>query len=100
MLNRKVAVVGMGGAFPTCKSITEFSSKLFANQSLVRTWDDTLPYKKQIRSSVSGFITEQEMDLEVVFGHNGSNYPEAYIDTLNRIPSANLATADVSSIWA
>jgi len=36
---RKVAVVGMGGAFPTCKSLDDFSNKLFSNQSLIREWD-------------------------------------------------------------
>ncbi|MDO8992457.1 MAG: beta-ketoacyl synthase N-terminal-like domain-containing protein, partial [Daejeonella sp.] len=64
---RKVAVVGMGGAFPTCKNLSEFSSKLFANKSLIRTFDDTMAYEKQVRSTVAGFITEPEMDLEVIW---------------------------------
>jgi 3-oxoacyl-[acyl-carrier-protein] synthase-1 len=35
---RKVAVVGMGGAFPACKNLEEFDRKLFSDQSLVREW--------------------------------------------------------------
>src|SRR3954463_5435750 len=101
MSNRKVAVVGMGGAFPACKDIAEFSSKLFTNKSLIRTWDETLAYGKQVRSNIAGFITEEEMGLEVVWNSSGGvNYPDAYIDTLNRIPPGNLATADVGSVWA
>ncbi|MEO8886985.1 MAG: beta-ketoacyl synthase N-terminal-like domain-containing protein [Mucilaginibacter sp.] len=99
MANRRVAVVGMSGAFPTCKDITEFSDKLFNNQSLIRTWDETLAYGKQIRSTVAGYITEAEMDLDVAWGPAGTNYPEAFIDKLGRIPVGNLATADISSIW-
>jgi 3-oxoacyl-[acyl-carrier-protein] synthase I len=100
MAGRKVAVVGMGGAFPACKDINDFSTKLFSNQSLIRSWDQALAYGKNIRSSVSGFITEQEMGLEVVYSSLAENYPETYIDTLNRIPDTNLATADVGCIWA
>lgn len=96
---RKVAVVGMGGAFPTCKNLSEFSSKLFANKSLIRTFDDTMAYEKQVRSTVAGFITEPEMDLEVIWDPFEGIYPETYVDKLNRIPDANLATSDVGSIW-
>jgi 3-oxoacyl-[acyl-carrier-protein] synthase-1 len=97
---RKVAVVGMGGAFPTCKDLSEFSSKLFANKSLIRTFDDAMAYEKQVRSTVAGFITEPEMDLEVIWDPMEGIYPETYIDKLNRIPDANLATSDVGSIWS
>lgn len=97
---RKVAVVGMGGAFPTCKNLSEFSSKLFANKSLIRTFDDAMAYEKQVRSTVAGFITEPEMDLEVIWDPMEGIYPETYIDKLNRIPDANLATSDVGSIWS
>jgi 3-oxoacyl-(acyl-carrier-protein) synthase len=97
---RKVAVVGMGGTFPTCKNLSEFSGKLFANKSLIRTFDDATAYEKQVRSTVAGFITEPEMDLEVIWDPMEGIYPETYIDKLNRIPDANLATADVGSIWS
>ena len=97
---RKVAVVGMGGAFPTCKSLDDFSNKLFSNQSLIREWDKAVSYGKQIRSMVSGYITELEMDLEAVEAPIAEHYPETYIDLLGRIPDANLSTADMGSIWA
>lgn len=97
---RKVAVVGMGGAFPTCRDISEFSSKLFANKSLIRKFDDALAYEKQVRSTVSGFITEQEMDLDVIWDPFEGTYPETYVDTLNRLSDGNLATSDVGSIWS
>jgi 3-oxoacyl-[acyl-carrier-protein] synthase-1 len=98
---RKVAVVGMGGAFPTCTGLPDFSNKLFANQSLIREWDKALAYGKNIRSSVSGFITEEEMGLEAIYSPLAeNNYPETYIDKLNRIPDGNLATADIGCIWA
>lgn len=97
---RKVAVVGMGGAFPTCKNLSEFSSKLFANKSLIRTFDQAMAYEKQVRSTVAGYITEEEMDLEVIWDPMEGLYPETYVDKLNRIPDANLATADVGSIWS
>lgn len=97
---RKVAVVGMGGAFPTCKNLTEFNSKLFANKSLIRTFDQAMAYEKQVRSTVAGYITEEEMDLEVIWDPMEGIYPETYVDKLNRIPDANLATADVGSIWS
>ncbi len=97
---RKVAIVGMGGAFPTCKNLDNFGDKLFSNQSLVREWDLALQYGKQMRSTVSGFISESEMGLEPVWAPATERYPETYIDTLGRIPDANLSTADVGSIWA
>jgi len=97
---KKVAVVGMGGAFPTCKDLSEFSSKLFANKSLIRTFDDAMVYEKQVRSTVSGFITENEMDLDIIWDSFGENYPETYVDRLDRLPAGNLATADVGSIWS
>ena len=96
---RKVAIVGMGGAFPDCANLAEFNEKMFAGKSLIREWEKATAYGKQIRSVVSGYITEAEMGLEVVYPP-GSEYPEAYIDTLNRIPDLNLSTADVGSIWA
>jgi len=99
VIGRKVAVVGMGGAFPTCKNLDEFDSKLFSNQSLIREWDLALQYNKQIRSTVSGFITEDEMDLEAVLAPIVERYPETYIDKLGRIPDGNLSTADLGSIW-
>ncbi|MEO5912079.1 MAG: beta-ketoacyl synthase N-terminal-like domain-containing protein, partial [Pelobium sp.] len=97
---RRVAVVGMGGAFPTCKSLDEFSQKLFSNQSLIRTWDVASAHGKNIRSVVAGFITEAEMNLEAIPSPLAADYPETYIDHLKRIPDMNLSTADVGSIWA
>ena len=73
---RKVAVVGMGGAFPTCKNLSEFTNKLFANQSLIRTFGEAMAYEKQVRSTVAGFITESEMDLEVIWDAMEGTYPE------------------------
>jgi 3-oxoacyl-[acyl-carrier-protein] synthase-1 len=96
---RKVAVVGMGGAFPTCSNLDEFNKKLFSNQSLIREWDKAAEHGKQIRSLVSGYISEEEMGLEVVLAPTAEGYPETYIDTLGRIPDANLSTADIGSIW-
>jgi 3-oxoacyl-[acyl-carrier-protein] synthase I len=98
---RRVAVVGMGGAFPTCTGLADFSNKLFSGKSLIREWDTALAHGKNIRSTVSGFITEEEMDLEPIYSSLASNnYPETYVDKLGRIPDGNLATADVGSIWA
>jgi len=100
MAERKVAVVGMGGAFPNCSNLDEFNRKLFSNQSLIRNWPEAEKHGKNIRSKVSGYITEDEMGLEAVPSSLVENYPETYIDKLDRIPAANLATADVGSIWA
>jgi 3-oxoacyl-[acyl-carrier-protein] synthase I len=97
---RKVAVVGMGGAFPTCTGLDDFRDKIFANQSLIREWPEVLKYDKKIRSTVAGFITEAEMDLEIIYSTLLQNYPETYVDKKNRIPNINLATADIGSIWA
>jgi len=41
---RKVAIVGMGGAFPDCADIAEFDRKLFAGQSLIREWPKAVSY--------------------------------------------------------
>ncbi|MES3017568.1 MAG: beta-ketoacyl synthase N-terminal-like domain-containing protein [Bacteroidota bacterium] len=97
---RRVAVVGMGGVFPTCKDIGEFSDKLFSNKSLIREWDKLKIYGKQIRASSCGFVTEAEMNLEAVYSDIVTSYPEVYIDHLERIPRINMATADIGSIWA
>lgn len=100
MDGRKVAVVGMGGAFPTCTNLNDFSNKLFSNQSLIREWDVAVARGKQIRSTVSGFITEAEMNLEVIYTPPNYFYPEVYSDVLKRIPEINLATSDMGSVWA
>jgi 3-oxoacyl-[acyl-carrier-protein] synthase-1 len=97
---RKVAVVGMGGAFPTCAGLDEFSEKLFSNQSLIREWDEAVAHGKNVRSTVAGYITDREMNLETVYSSHVKGYPEVYVDLLNRIPNSNLATADMGSIWA
>lgn len=97
---RKVAVVGMGGVFPTCTKLDDFADKLFSNQSLIREWDQAKHYGKQVRSNVSGYISIEEMHLEAIYSTHVEGYPEAYIDHLNRIPHTHLATADVGSIWA
>jgi 3-oxoacyl-(acyl-carrier-protein) synthase len=98
---RKVAVVGMGGIFPDCSNIADFEQKLFSNQSLIRQWDKAVGFGKQIRSTVSGFITDEEAGLEPIYStFVESSYPETYVDRLGRIPDANLATADVGAIWA
>jgi 3-oxoacyl-[acyl-carrier-protein] synthase-1 len=97
---RRVAIVGMGGAFPTCKDLDQFKTKLFAGESLIRSWDLALAHGKNIRSTVAGFITEAEMDLEAIYYDPSVDYPETYIDKLGRIPDLNLSTADVGSIWS
>ncbi|HEY0669784.1 MAG TPA: beta-ketoacyl synthase N-terminal-like domain-containing protein [Sphingobacteriaceae bacterium] len=97
---RRVAVVGMAGVFPTCSGLEDFSDKLFSDQSLVRDWDQAIAYDKQVRSTVSGFVTEAEMNLEVIYSTIVEGYPDAYIDHLERIPANNMATADLGSIWA
>ena len=99
-MNRKVAVVGIGGVFPTCQTLEDFEEKLFSNQSFIRTWDETLKYEKQVRSRVSGYISLDEMDLAVSSYLKGTQYVEGYFDKKERIPDINLATADISSIWA
>ena len=97
---RKVAIVGMGGVFPTCANLDDFATKLFSNQSLIREWDQTTHYGKQVRSNVSGYVSEEEMHLEAINSSHIEDYPETYLDHLNRIPPTHLATADVGSIWA
>lgn len=100
LIGRKVAIVGMGGIFPNCTDLADFNQKLFSNQSLIREWDQALAHGKKVRSSVSGYITEEEAGLEVVWSTIFQNYPDTYIDKLSRIPDGNLATADIGSIWA
>ncbi|MFY0650873.1 MAG: hypothetical protein JXQ96_02510 [Cyclobacteriaceae bacterium] len=97
--HHKVAVVGMGGVFPTCKNLTEFADKLFSNQSLVRNWSLAESYGKKIRSTVSGFITPEESGLKASPSTILDRYPEFYTDTLQRIPNINLSTADLGSVW-
>jgi 3-oxoacyl-[acyl-carrier-protein] synthase-1 len=97
---RKVAVVGMGGIFPCSSDLADFNDKLFSDRSLIREWDQALAHGKNIRSTVSGFITETETGLETIYSTLAEGYPETYIDTLGRIPDGNLATADLGSIWA
>ncbi len=97
---RKVAIVGMGGAFPDCRDLDDFNRKLFSGESLIREWDQALAHGKNIRSTVSGFITEAEMHLEPVYSTLAADYPETYIDLLGRIPDTNLSTADIGSIWS
>ncbi len=97
---RKVAIVGMGGAFPDCKDLAEFKQKLFNGESLIRTWDQATVHEKNIRSTVSGYITEAEMGLEPIYSTILPGYLEAYIDLLSRIPDSNLSTADMGSIWS
>jgi len=97
---RKVAVVGIGGIFPTCSDLADFNEKLFSDKSLIREWDRAGAHGKNIRSTVSGFITDEEVDLETIYSTLLENYPETYVDKLDRIPAGNLATADMGSIWA
>ncbi len=97
---RKVAIVGMGGVFPTCNSIDEFKSKMFNNESLIRNWDASEQFGKKIRSKASGFITHEESGLKIIHSTLLDNYPEFFEDTLKRIPVESLATADLGSIWA
>lgn len=99
MKERKVAVVGMGGIFPSCNDLAEFEQKLFNNQSLIREWDLVKSYGKQFRSSVCGYISLDEVGLEASYSTN-QEYPEIYLDSKERIPLQHLATADVGSIWA
>lgn len=100
MTPRKVAVVGIGGTFPTCKDIGDFSDKLFANQSLIREWDEAVAHGKKMRSTVAGYTSVEECGLEAVPSSILVNYPEIFRDKLERIPIGNLSTADLGSIWA
>ena len=99
-MNRRVAVVGLGGVFPTCSSLNEFEKKIFSNQSLIREWPSLKAFENRIRSNISGFITLDEARLQQVDSDLLEDYPETYIDLLNQIPTKNLATADIGSIWA
>lgn len=96
--NRKVAIVGMGGVFPNCKSLLDFKQRLFAGESLIREWEETQLYGKSFRSKVSGFINPSDIGIETVYCPTVEDYPREYIDTLNRIPPNHMATADMSSI--
>lgn len=100
MTPRKVAVVGIGGMFPNCQNIDDFSAKLFAGKSLIRTWDDALKHGKKMRSTVAGYISVEESGLEEIPSTLLENYPEFFRDKHERIPTENLATADLGSIWA
>ena len=62
--------------------------------------DMAVQYNKQVRSTVSGYITEEEMDLEAIWAPVIEKCPETYIDKLDRIPAINLATADMGCVWA
>jgi len=64
---RKVAVVGMGGVFPGCENLGAFNEKMFTGKSLIREWPAAAVYHKQIRSVVSGYITEEESGLEATY---------------------------------
>ncbi len=97
---RRVAIVGMGGVFPCSADLNEFRKNLFEGRSLIREWDEAASLSKVVRSTVSGFVTDKEAGLEAVRSTVAENYVETYIDTLGRISDANLATADMGSIWA
>jgi len=97
---RKVAIVGMGGAFPDCKDLSDFKRKLFNGDSLIRSWDEATVHEKNIRSTVSGYITDAEMGLEPIYSTILPGYLETYIDLLGRIPDSNLSTSDMGSIWS
>lgn len=97
---RKVAVVGLGGIFPTCANLEDFGRKLFAGESLVREWNEATRCGKQVRSTVAGYVSLEECGLEEIPSTILENYPEYFRDTLERIPPENLSTADLGSIWA
>lgn len=100
MTPRKVAIVGIGGTFPTCRDTAEFGKKLFAGDSLVREWNEATAQGKKVRSTVAGYTSVEECGLETIPSTILENYPEIFRDKLERIPIANLATADLGSIWA
>ncbi|MEI6411918.1 MAG: beta-ketoacyl-[acyl-carrier-protein] synthase family protein [Bacteroidota bacterium] len=100
MIPRKVAVVGIGGMFPTCNDLQTFSDKLFSGQSLIREWDEALRHGKKMRSTVCGYISVEESGLEEIPSTLLENYPEFFRDKHERIPTENLSTADLGSIWA
>ena len=90
MTFRKVAIVGMGGIFPTCKDIDEFSTKLFSNQSCIREWDEAKQYGKKVRSIVSGYVSLEEAGLEEIKSTILHDYPEFYRDTREQIGRAHV----------
>jgi 3-oxoacyl-[acyl-carrier-protein] synthase-1 len=100
MSERRVAIVGMGGAFPTCRTLDEFSHKIFSDKSLVRKWEVAAAHGKKVRSHVSGYVTHEETQLEIQKSDILEDYPDIFTDKLNRIPIENLSTADLGSIWA
>ncbi len=97
---RKVAIVGMGGAFPDCADLAVFDKKIFTGQSLIREWPKAVEFQKQIRSTVSGYIDDNDLGLEPIYYVEGYDWPETFVDTLGRIPDINLSTADLGSVWA
>ena len=97
---RKVAIVGMGGAFPDCADIAEFDKKIFAGQSLIREWPKAAAYGKQVRSTVSAYINDDDLGLEPIYLMDGYDWPETFVDTRKRIPDLNLSTADLGSVLA
>jgi len=100
MVCRKVAVVGIGGIFPNCKDLEEFSEKIFSGKSLIREWDEAVKHGKKIRSTVSGYVSVAECGLEAIPSSILVDYPEIFKDSLHRIPIENLSTADMGSVWA
>ncbi|MGB0373025.1 MAG: beta-ketoacyl-[acyl-carrier-protein] synthase family protein [Opitutales bacterium] len=100
MSRRKVAVVGMGGTFPTCSNLEEFESKLFGNKTLIREWPEASAYGKKLRSHVSGYVTPEESGIEPVYSSMLEYYVEYYRDLSGNIPTENLATSDLPSIWS
>ena len=98
-MSRKVAIVGYGGVFPACSSLSEFEKKLFNNESLVRTFPDILPYAKQFGSKVSGYVSAEDCGLIPKKYEYLENYIQTYEDVHNRIPLENLETACRGSIW-
>ena len=97
---RKVAVVGMGGAFPDCADINVFDQKIFSGQSLIREWPKAAERDKQIRSKVSGFINDNDLGIEPIYLVDGYDWPETFVDTSGRIPDVNMSTADLGCVWA
>ncbi len=99
-MDKKVAIVGLGGVFPTCTSVLDFGEKVFSNNSLIREWPEAINYGKQLRSKASGYVELKEIGLEIKYADTLEDYPEIYIDALERIPIENLSTADLGSVWA
>jgi len=97
---RKVAIVGMGGAFPDCADLSDFDKKIFSGKSLIREFPKAVAHSKQVRSMVAGYIADNDLGIEPIYLVEGFDWPETFVDTLNRIPAINLATADLGSVWA